>query len=372
MFKKLLACILAILIISSVFAFTACTDNNKNNSEAEYYEYTFVSMDTFITVRLSYRSEKTDEEGNVQRLDTDYLKNAAKECENICANVDAVFSRTVDTSSVSQLNADIDMLVGADEEFVELLKISIRIAELTDGAFDPTVGVLSELWNVTGGGPVPDAEEINDALAHVGYDSIQIKNDGTVVKSDSLAKVDMGGIGKGYAAQKMLEYLNDSDICYGIISVGGNVGVFGEKPDGTEFKIGICDPNNTSDIVGYMYTLGGFVSVSGDYERYFEEDGKRYHHIFDASTGYPAETDIRSVAVISNSGASADALSTALFVMGVESAMEFYANGDVSFEAVFVMNDGTVRVTDGLKENRLFDLTSENYTLGTSDEASAD
>ena len=231
----------------------------------------------------------------------------------------------------------------------------IRLSSLTGGAFDYTLGNLTELWNITGGGPRGDStppaqHEIDAALSHCGRDKIKITGD-RISKLDVNVKIDFGGIGKGMAAQQLLEYLSTTDVEYGLVSIGGNIGVFGEKPEYGNYKIGIRDPIDTSGVIGYCYIGSGFVSVSGDYERYFESDGVRYHHILDPKTGYPAESGVHSVAVIASNGAAADALSTALFVMGVDKSLEFYSEGSLSFEAIFVTDSGEIVTTPGISED---------------------
>ena len=346
-FRKNARRVLSFFLAAICLALCVSCAQDIPEEPAEYCEKTFFSMDTFVTVRLSRKTDAEPSDEN-EYLTDEYLESLINGCEKICADIESTFSRTLENSTTVKLNGNIDIMLDASEEFTSLLTFSKRLAEITDGAFDPTIGTLSVLWNVTGGGPVPDDDKITEALSHVGYDKITV-SDGVIRKSDSGTMVDFGGVAKGYAAQKMLEYLSESKAEYGLVSVGGNVGVFGQKPgeDG-KFKVGICSPDNTSEVVGYVFIGGGFVSVSGDYERYFIEDGVRYHHIFDSKTGAPAKTDIRSVAVISSNGASADALSTALFVMGYEKAIDFYTLGKIDFEAVFVLSDGRVLTTAGL------------------------
>ena len=159
-----------------------------------------------------------------------------------------------------------------------------------------------------------------------------------------------------------MEYLPTAGVKYGLCSFGSTVGVFGSKPDGKKFRITVCDPDDTSKNVISLEIESGFVSSSGDYERYFEENGKRYYHIFDPSTGYPADSGVRSVTVCAADGALSDALATALFVMGVERSLEFYKSSGISFEAVFITDEG-VYTTDGLKSGDTFSLLSEKYKL---------
>ena len=156
------------------------------------------------------------------------------------------------------------------------------------------------------------------------------------------------GFGLGWIVCKVVTMLSEK-APYGMISFGGNVGVWGQKPTGGAWEIGIKDPFDTEGVVGKIRTDGGFVSVSGDYERFFEVDGKKYHHIFDPKTGYPVDNGLRSVAVYTKDAALGDALSTALFVMGYDKAMEFYNSGIYDFEALFI-TDNEILMTKGMEE----------------------
>lgn len=341
-------------ILPLLFLFSlAC---GEKTTEAEYYDTSFFAMDTYITLRLG----QTDAEG--QPLPKDLLQQASKEGEDTVYAIEKALSATDPAGEVYALNQNIDLMANPSETLLSAVATAFDLSEQTGGAFDPTLGALVRLWNVTGGGPVPPDDAIRETLVHTGLDKIKI-NGHTLVKSDAKTNLDLGGIGKGFAAQELLQNLMNAGIPYGLVSLGGNIGVFGEKPDGQTFKIGVRDPDAADSVVGYLYLTGGFVSVSGDYERYFEEEGKRYHHILDPVTGYPAESGLRSVACWSPNGACADALSTALFVMGVERGLAFYQNSTLSFEAVFLTDDGNMILTDGLVGTGLFEAASDTYRL---------
>lgn len=340
------------LILSAallLFVFCGCTA-----AETEYRDFSYFAMDTYITFRLS----RTADDGTV--LADEYLSSVADQCAAILSDIDTAISAHNPSSDVYALNADINKMLSADDDLLALLDTADRVYDLTGGAFDYTLGALSDLWNVTGSGPVPSDDDISDALSHTGVDKFSISGS-AIEKLDTSAKLDFGGIGKGVAAQKVLEYLNTTDVSYGLVSLGGNIGVYGEKPEFGDYKIGIRDPNDDAGVIGYLYLTSGFVSVSGDYERYFEENGVRYHHILDPRTGYPADSGVRSVAVHTSNGASADALSTALFILGVEESMKLYHEGVLDFEAVFVTDDGRVVATPGLVDR--FEMINSAYSL---------
>ena len=234
----------------------------------------------------------------------------------------------------------------------------------TAGAFDCTLGALIERWNISGGGPVPTEAAIGEALSHTGEGCFSFSAD-EVRKTDPDARLDFGGVGKGVAAALLVDYLNSPEVLEtisgAVVSLGGNVALAGKKPDGSAFTVGVRDPDDADGLIGTLSLESGFVAVSGDYERYFEENGVRYHHILDGKTGYPSQSGLRSAAVISSDGALADALSTALFVLGEDGALALYESGLYDFEAVLVADGGRVVTTPGL--DGVFRLTNDKYTL---------
>ncbi len=322
-----------------------------------YNESSFYAMNTFVTVRLSTVAE------DGTRVSKARLLQIHAECERIVAEIENAVSVTVADSDTARLNVSDDGISDCGVHFSALIERSLQIADRTGGAFSPTLRLLNELWDVTGAGYVPTEAEIAEALLHTDYRALSVI-DGGVTKSDPLIRLDFGGIAKGYAAQLLVSYLESTELSHGLVSLGGNVGLFGQKENGEPYKIGVSDPQSPSSVLGYLDLTDGFVSVSGDYERYFEKDGERYHHIFDAKTGAPARSGLLSVAVASDDGTLADALSTALFVMGVDRALAFYESGVCSFEAVLVTDDGRVILTPGLTET--FALATDAYTVQTS------
>ena len=231
--------------------------------------------------------------------------------------------------------------VQVSEETVALLTLADSLREETGGRFDVTIGPLVQLWDITGTEPkVPDAYAIEQALRLVGAVPVIDEAAQTVYLPEEGQQIDLGGIAKGYVCSKLREICDTHQVTNGYISLGGNMMVLGEMDD----LFGIRDPNGGENAYFAKLSLAGkTMATAGGYERYFEENGKVYHHILDPRTGYPAETDLLSVSVISEDGALADALSTALFMMGREEA-DAYLTKHPGLQAVLADDAGTVWV----------------------------
>ncbi len=307
--------------------------------QTEAYTESLYYMDTVIGITLY-----TD--------DADAAKDAFAECRRILAELDALWSRRRTSSEIARLNGSESGLETLDARTYTLLATARGVSLATDGAFDLTVTPLAELWARCGTeNRLPTEEELTSARSQMGTEKWNVTDTG-VQKSTSQVAFDLGGIGKGAAISYLISYLESTEIEGGLVTFGSNVAVFGEKPDGEPFRVAIQHPRQTDAVIGKLTLAPGeILSVSGDYERYVTIGGTRYHHILDPKTGYPADAGLASVAVISEDGALADALSTALFVMGRDAALALYRSGVYDFEAIFVDVTGEVTVTDGLLKN---------------------
>ena len=273
-----------------------------------------------------------------------------------------LLSWTEENSQISQLNnADGKTMEVSDDLAADLEKIR-QLSQDSNGAFDPTLGKIIRLWDIAGENPhVPDQSEIDTLLPEVGYEKIQV--DGNNVTLLDGCTLDLGAVGKGMGCDQIMDYMQTQpDVVGMILNLGGSsVMTYGEKPDGSSWKVALTDPRDTEgDYLGAI-TLDAnqFLSTSGDYEKYFIEDGIRYHHILDPKTGYPVQNGLTSVTIVCDQGYLADGLSTACFVLGLDAAKPLLEKYDA--EAVFVDEDKNVYVTSGLMDK--FELMKDGYTV---------
>ena len=204
------------------------------------------------------------------------------------------------------------------------------LSRLTGGKFDLTIGAVSRLWNIGEENErIPTEEEIRNALKTVGTDKVQAQ--GYTLRVDEGTLVDFGAIGKGFACDLIYNYLLNTDINGAVVSVGGSIVAYGDyNKKGDNWRIAVSHPRDDKKYLGVISLDEGFVSTSGDYERYFEKDGKRYHHILDATTGYPSESGLISVTVVAERGVMSDALSTACLLAGEKKAIEILEGAGAS------------------------------------------
>lgn len=240
-----------------------------------------------------------------------------------CAHFDSLFDLYDEKSDIARINAAAGKPVRVHADTIDLLLAAKTYCEQADGLFDITIGAVSTLWDFTEG-VRPAPETIADALPHVNWRCIEIDEEALTVRlADPQAKLDLGGIAKGYVADRLCDLLRDETSATGaVLSLGGNIALFGEKPNGEPWETGVRDPNDPGGdtVVGTARVQGGSLVTSGLYERVFEQDGVTYWHILDPRTGEPVQTDVASVTVLSPSSTAADALSTTLFVAGSRQA----------------------------------------------------
>lgn len=232
-----------------------------------------------------------------------------------------------------------------------MLNLALDFSRLTDGAFDMTVAPVMDLWDFTGSAPhtLPDPDALQESLQHVDYQTVSIEDD-LVTLADPDAALDLGGIAKGYIADCLGTFLKQNGIESAMLDLGGNILVIGNKPDGSDWRIGIRRPfGESSDVIAVVPASDQSIVTSGTYERFFELDGQLYHHLIDPKTGYPVQNGLLSVTILANSSAQADALSTSCFVLGLERGMELIESLDDT-EALFITEDMKLHRSSGFPE----------------------
>ena len=269
-------------------------------------------------------------------------------------------------SSVYALNAaPAGTAVTVSRDCCDILSTAANIHKATDGALDVGLYPIIKAWGFTTGEyRVPEAAELDRLLTEKNTPSIVVDGSGPAVTLPEGTEISLGAVAKGYAAQKAVEAMAAAGAEHAILSLGGNVQTLGDtRPDGKPWQVAVTDPNDTGSYVGTVSVGQTAVVTSGGYQRYFEQDGKKYIHILDPATGYPVDNGLASVTVVTADGATADGLSTALFVLGEEKALDFYDRAYDSvggFELVLITDDGRVVVTPGLAEG--FTENSDDYT----------
>lgn len=259
------------------------------------------------------------------------------------------------SSEVSLINeVGFEREVKLSKEVFEVIKSAKYFSERTYGAFDVTLAPVIKMWGIFTESPrVPSNKEILKALQCVGYSNLILDdNKRTVRFMKENMKIDLGGIAKGYAADKAVQIYSKNRVKGAFVNLGGNVIVFGEKEDEDEWNIGIQNPlKMRGEILGAVKVKNKSVVTSGSYVRYFEKDNIRYHHIIDPKTGYPADSDLLSVTIISKNSMLCDALSTAVFVLGYEKGINLLTHEFEETSAIFITNDKKVKVTDNIIED---------------------
>ena len=316
---------------------------------------TVYAMDTVMTLTVYGKNGETA------------LMDGTKEIHRL----DMLLSATLESSEIYRINQERSATVSRETGL--LIQRALEIAEMTDGAFDPTVYPLMKAWGFAsenGENNYRVPENVESLLSLVDYRKLHLQEitagedagefQATFPATEPMG-LDLGGIAKGYTSQKVLETIRSAGADTAVISLGGNVGVMGTKPDGTPWTVAIRNPNGEENDYLATLSLSGqeqpqYVITSGGYERYFEQDGVCYHHILDPSTGYPADTGLLSVTVVSSDGTLADALSTALFVMGGDKAQAFWRQHSDEFD--MILYDGTtLYVTPGVTLDTHYPVT---------------
>ena len=335
-----------ILLTATMILVLGCIIQGLVKSGGQVCEKQLFAMDTYMTFKA--RGEHAEE--------------AVNEAIEEVKRLDALLSTGSAFSEVYGINENGHGTVSEDTR--ELLNRSMEFYESTDGLFDITIYPLMELWGFTSKEyHVPTENELQEVLACVGASKIDF--DGQNVKLIAGQKIDFGGIAKGYTSAKVMEIFKEYGIENGMVSLGGNIQTIGENESHQPWNIGIRDPKGDSDdYLGVVKVSGQAVVTSGGYERYFEEDGNTYIHILNPKTGQPADEDLISVTIISEDGTLADAMSTSVYLMGLEEGTAYWRDHSGEFEMILVTDDERIYVTEGIPGN--FDC-SRDYEVITKD-----
>ncbi|MEE0435638.1 MAG: FAD:protein FMN transferase [Peptococcaceae bacterium] len=321
--------VLAAALLTALL-FSGCATSAENETTAHTREV--FAMDTVMTLQAY----------------GDHAETALDEAVSEIERLDALFSISSIDGDIARLNADKTLHASADT--VALLQRAEDIAASTGGLFDITIAPLMDAWGFTSGSyQVPDAATIANLLANVDHTQVQLS--GNTVTLPNNVTIDLGGIAKGFTSDRIMAIFSRCGVTSGVISLGGNVQTLGEKPDGSLWRVGIQDPADTSRLLATLEVANQAVITSGGYQRFFEKNGVTYHHIIDPRTGYPADSGLTSVTIVSGDGTLADGLSTALFIMGHDAAIDYWRSHRETFDMVLVEADGTVTISEGLNDN---------------------
>lgn len=347
--SKNFALILCLAIIISLCACGSREETLSTNDSAEAHKQ-FFAMDTIMTV-TAYG--KGGDEGIAQVVEE-------------ITEMDNTLDPAVRNSEAFKINNAHGGATQVSEGILTMLKKAKEIYADTNGALDLSTYPLSQLWGFIDldvenheEGNVPSEEQIQEKLKLLGFDSLTIEDQSVSLPSGT--EISFGAVAKGYASDTAVETLRSKGIKSAIVSLGGNVQTLGDtKPDGSSWNVAVQDPNDPSGYLGLLEAGETAIITSGSYERYFEKDGVKYHHILDPKTGRPADTGLVSVTIVCSSGLTADALSTAMFVLGTDKATEYWKAHSDEFQMIMVTTDDQVLYTSGLSDK--FTMIAKNYT----------
>lgn len=310
------------------------TESDEDVSDEEASKDIF-AMDTYMTVTAygEQAQEAVDEAGaEIERLDN-------------------LLSTGNEESEIAKLNQSGSATLSEDAGY--LVERALELNEETDGAFDIAIYPVMEAWGFpTQNYQVPSEDTLQSLLKLCDVSQITYDKDNRGISFNQEGiKIDLGGIAKGYTSSRIMEIYKENNISSGLVNLGGNVQALGTKTDGSKWRVAVQSPDDSDDYLGVLSIEDKAVITSGGYERYFEQDGKNYHHIIDPATGYPAENGLTSVTIVSEDGTLADGLSTSLFIMGKDRAIEFWKAHSDEFDAIILTDDEKLYVTEGIQDD---------------------
>lgn len=325
-----------ILIIFILLFTTACNNSQENNEPVKASHNGMGTTTDFIVFG------EQAEEG---------IKNA----KEIMVDIEQKMSLSIENSEVNKINSQAGLgQVEVSDDTFEVISRGLYFSELTEGSFDISIAPITELWNIGKDDQrVPSENEISEKLSLVNYKNIVLnKEDNSIFLEKKGMKIDLGGIAKGFAADKIISTFKGMGIENALVNVGGNIKVLGDNPQKNRpWKVGLRHPREArgSHFTTTKLQSGETVVTSGDYERFFIKEGIRYHHIFDAKLGKPSNSDIIGVSIITDNSMNADGLSTSIFLLGSQKGLKLIEDIEGA-EAVIVTKDLKIIMTEGAEE----------------------
>ncbi len=350
----------AVIVVMVVFGIRATSEKVETNQsgqtsaassaspQPERFDQTAFVLDTVVNFSIWTN----------QNMDEEHAKIILTQAEELCKHYEQMMSKSIETSDVYRLNHANGQEILVEPETAALIQKSIEYSKLSDGYFDITILPVKELWDFKADNPtVPTQEQIDAAKKLVNYKNIFVGEEskdssgnvvGVNVKLANGAMIDLGGIAKRYIADRVAEMMQAEGVTKGIVNLGGNVLMIGEKEPGVPWSVGIQDPSGEQNkYITTVKIVGESVVTSGVYERYFEKDGVIYHHLLDPFTGRPVENGLVSVSIIAESSVDCDALSTTCFVLGEEKGLALIESL-AEVEAIFVESSGEMVYSSGM------------------------
>ena len=318
--------------------FTCLVFFGCKKTEVKYFE----SMDTFMKVQCYGKNPEAANDLAQKKI----------------GELNVLISVTNPQSEIYKINNSTSFPVNVSDDTISVIKDSLKIAKMTNGAFNPVLYPITKAWGFTTKQyRVPSDSEIAELLKLTNFDDVKIKGNDIYLKPGML--FDLGGIGKGWAGDEAIKVLKENGVKSAILDLGGNVQTIGSKPDGTAWQVGLQNPWGDGAVAAIKIKNEAMIT-SGGYVRYFTgDDGKKYVHIMDGITGRPVENDVVSTTIITEFGTYADGLSTATYVLGKNRSIDLWKNNK-NFEMILLSPDKSISYTKGLegKIELLYDFTS--------------
>ena len=353
--------IIAVCLCVSVFA-GGCGQSGQDTTKSIKSESTASSKESTEQTSTDTEASKDIFAMDTYMTVTAYGKNAKKAVDasiEEIKRIDALLSTGDEDSEIAKLNVNKSATLSEDGGY--LVQRGIELSTMTDGAFDIAIYPVMQEWGFpTKDFKVPDDATLKELLKLADVSKIDYDNKSREISfEDAGMEIDLGGIAKGYTSSRIMDIFKEYDVDSGLVNLGGNVQTYRTKTDGSKWRVAVQSPEDESQYIGVVDVSDKAVITSGGYERYFEQDGKIYHHIIDPATGYPAESGLKSVTIVCDDGTLADGLSTSLFIMGKDKACEFWKAHSDEFDFVLLADDDSMYISEGIADDYSSDYEYE-------------